>query len=84
MIDEENIPAFLEYLKQVADNLRTDAAFGGEFGDRGAGALEDQVKCYVAGQKGYTPEVWSGYVHEFNRLNDPEYDEYQRLKAKFG
>ncbi len=70
-------------IEKDASDRRTDAAYGGEWGDRGARTLRDQVRFYKMGQIGTFPKEWEAYRKEAEERLDPEYDEYQRLQRKF-
>lgn len=63
-----------------AQRMKEAAGFAGEFGDRGASIMEAQVKFYRHGQEGTIPSEWLKYKQEL----DPEYQDYLRLKKKFG
>ena len=67
-----------------AEKRRRNAGLGGEWGDGGARALLEEVKFFNYGRnyeadKAIPPE-WKFYEMEV----DPEYEEFQRLKKKFG
>lgn len=59
---------------------REDAARDGSRGDNGAHELAVQVAYWRMGMAGQWPAEWNRYITQF----DPEFKEYQRLKAKFG
>lgn len=72
-------------LKQ-ARILSENAAFNGEMGDGGASSLERKLGYWIDGirfaQTGKTV-VFSAIVEQFDREQDPEYNEYLRLKERF-
>jgi hypothetical protein len=82
-----------ETITQKANEMRTDAAYTGEHGDGGASKLEQNLEFFVLGFKTQTgnmgilgletkvdvPYAWQKYFFR----QDPEYDEYLRLKNKF-
>lgn len=68
------------HLMQHADRLEHDACRSGAMNDGGAYILRDKVKVFEAGLQGQIPADWERIVAP---LLDPEYAEYQRLKAKF-
>lgn len=66
-----------------AASCRSRAGGNGEWSDGGAKELEDQVRFFRSGQASELPYEWKKYVDQAHKLSDPEYSEYQRLKAKF-
>lgn len=79
-----NTPEYKERLiykiLDVAKKLREDAGYDGRWDDGGAARLEEQVRFYCAGGAiGPIPFEW----REYEKLIDPEYETYQRLKEKF-
>jgi hypothetical protein len=76
-----------KFIYSKAKSLEDDAAFGGEHHDRGARMLRLIWKAYRAGLNEDDPSSVEGLeavVKEFNRVNDPSYQEYLKLKQKFG
>ena len=79
----------VETITEKANEMRTKAAYGGEYGDGSASTLEQNLEFFVLGFKTHggldlNPEVqvpsdWQKYFFR----QDPEYDEYFRLKNKF-
>ena len=88
----------VETITQKANEMRTSAAYGGDHGDGGASKLENNLEFFVLGFKTHAdavvddpnhviyvqtevevPLAWQKY---FFRQN-PEYNEYLRLKSKF-
>ena len=92
----------VETITQKAEEMRTNAAYGGEHGDGGgASKLEQSLQFFVLGFKTHAdaiidehgmeaqilrsekeidvPVAWQKYFYR----QDPEYDEYLRLKNKF-
>lgn len=83
----------VETITQKANEMRTNAAYGGEHGDGGASRLEQDLEFFALGFKTQTgnmgisdletkvdvPYAWQKYFFR----QDPEYDEYLRLKNKF-
>ena len=63
-----------------AQEKRTNAGYAGAWDDGGASRIEDQVKFYRYGQRNSIPEEWAVHAHKL----DPEWAEYERLRAKFG
>ncbi len=76
--------AIVAFLLKKAEAMAYDAGMSGSMGDNGAKTLRDQITCWVAGLRGETPDCWEEYIQEYNRENDPDYAEYQRLMKKFG
>lgn len=86
------------HLMQYADKLEHDAGMSGAYNDGGAHVLRDKVKAFEAGLQGRIPVEWEclAFAQEFRRplelplegllvapMMDPEFAEYERLKAKF-
>jgi hypothetical protein len=70
-------------IKQVllaAKKTRDDAGYSGRHDDGGASRMEAEVLFYKYGRNGTIPPEWKKYEVEL----DPEYEQYQRLKQKFG
>lgn len=86
----------IETVSMKAQQMRTDAAYGGEHGDGGASRLEQNLDFFTLGFKAReglgqitldeldkeveVPTTWQSYFYR----QDPEYSEYVRLKNKFG
>lgn len=68
-------------LIQHADNLAYGAGMNGSYSDGGCAALKAKIATFEAGLAQQIPEEWLRIVAP--RL-DPEYKEFERLKAKFG
>jgi hypothetical protein len=79
----ENHKAFVEYVKNVAESMRDDAGHNGRMDDGGAGRLEDTIMAYDGGVLGIIPASLDSLWQQFKKEKDTEYQEYQRLKAKF-
>jgi hypothetical protein len=79
----------IETISEKAKRLRDNAAYGGAHSDGGASKLEKNLGFFVLGFKagGNTdlntevevPTAWTDYFFR----QDPEYNEYLRLKSKF-
>lgn len=78
-----NTSALIEFILAKAQSQGIDAGYGGAMNDGGQGALEREVEVYVAALSSTYPRAWDEYVKEFNRKNDPEYQEFLRLSKKF-
>lgn len=104
---KRTLPQIIDTITQKANEMRTDAAYGGERGDGGASKLEQDLQFFVLGFKTHkdaiidehgkgewgvmgaqilktekeidVPTVWEKHF----LCQDPEYDEYLRLKNKF-
>lgn len=76
----QSIDQLIAAVLNDAKDRREAAGFAGEWSDRGATDLETQVRFYNYGRQGTIPPEWVKYQKEF----DPEYNEYLRLKKKFG
>lgn len=73
---------FLDYLMEIAAQKQLSANLNGEH-SRTADDIQEQISVYEAGMAGKIPDVWKLYHADFVKLNDPEYNEYLRLKEKF-
>ena len=80
---KDNHKAFVEYVKGVASALRENAGQSGRIDDGGSGRLEDTIMAYDAGILGIIPASLNSLYQQFKKGKDTEYQEYQRLKAKF-
>lgn len=75
---------FIQYVRRVAKNKQDDAAYGGSMHDNGGGSLMLQADAYEAGAAGVIPEAWLSMLKEYTKTIDPEYQEFIRLRNKFG
>lgn len=66
-----------------AEDRRSAAGCNGEFHDRGASQLEDQVKFFKYGLSNAFPPEWDHYIKEAEKESDPDYALYKKLKSKF-
>lgn len=83
MIGASPHQAFIGYLRNEIEKARESAAFGGSMGYDGASRLEALTNSWEAGLKRLVPDELQGHLAEFERENDPEWKEYNRLKEKF-
>jgi hypothetical protein len=83
LLDHE-LEAVMSLVVQEANRLEENAGFGGEYHDGGAGVLRDGVNMYRLGMARRLPAGWVPFVKQMRDEQDPEFEEYQRLKAKFG
>jgi hypothetical protein len=60
-----------------------NAGYSGAYHDNGASAKLVALRWFLLGWIHHTPDNLLKVVKEARRLSDPEYPEYQRLKAKF-
>ena len=83
-----------DVLNEVVDRVLTsaakaalDAGYAGEHGDNGASATVKQLKCFIDGIQyavsGHS-DVYGTVIEQIERESNPEYQEYLRLKEKFG
>lgn len=84
MTDRATIDRALATYREAAKTQRINAGYAGEWGDRGAGVMEQVADAYEAGLNGIIPAFLTGYVAEVERQKDPEYAEFLRLQSKFG
>lgn len=80
LVHKDLIDKLIPLVLKDAENKKLDAGMGGRWDDGGASRLEDQVKFFQYGMRGQIPPEWK----EYEKLLDPEYIEYLRLKRKFG
>jgi hypothetical protein len=92
MIIKRKLSEIEDEVKLVAIQLKNDAAYSGSHGDNGAYKLLESFEIFklgvLAGQSATqtntdlidVPNQWKGYFKQY----DPEYQEYVRLKEKFG
>lgn len=72
-----------------AATLAVNAGFSGSWSDGGGGAALDSLIKFCAGvifanTGELVDEKYATMVREYELENDPEYEEYKRLKGKFG
>jgi len=67
-----------------ASNVIQAAAHNGQWTDGGGGALEAQCDAFEAGLSLTCPKDWKKEYEEMMKAEDPDYQEYKRLKKKFG
>ena len=79
-----------QYMRKIAsayiqkgENIAMDAAYSGEWSDRGGGALVREAQAFLAGVNGRLPASWREFALEIERKDNHERAEYDRLKAKF-
>jgi len=80
--DQISIESILEAVLKSAEESRQSAAWSGSRDDGGASLAsltETKVNFYKMGMNRVIPKEWEGYL----KKQDPEYDEYLRLKKKF-
>jgi hypothetical protein len=65
------------------NDLREQAGYAGEMGDRGSSLLASELNAWKAGLNHEWPSSWEEYVVSAAQKLDPDYAEYQRLKKKF-
>jgi hypothetical protein len=80
-----------QYMRKIAgayiqkgENIALDAAYSGEWSDRGGGAMVREAQAFLAGLDGRLPEGWQKFVSDIESKETHERAEYVRLKAKFG
>lgn len=89
---KKTIDEIIKKITEQAEGRRLEAGYNGSHGDGGASKLEDALSFFTIGVKsGFlaakeetelieVPKQWEGYFI----AEDPEYQEYLRLKQKFG
>lgn len=75
-----NVDALIKLVLADAHQKRESSGQGGHHHDGGASVIETQVKFYNYGRAGRIPTEWKVFESQL----DPEYQEFQRLKQKFG
>ena len=79
-VEKEYMLRFLNYLNNVAYEEKTNAGYSGE---RYRGSLPQEIEAYRHGLNQTIPSSWEEHKQHFDITQDPEYDEYIRLKEKF-
>ena len=79
-----DIDKIIELVLKDAEDRREGAGMSGSYSDGGASDLETQVEYYRYGRDGDLPPDWRKYAKEAKDKADPEYEQYLRLKGKFG
>lgn len=82
--DKQYLRTIASAYMQKGENIANDAAYGGEWNDRGGGAMVREAQAFLAGLDGQLPQGWSGFVEEIEHKEKQERAEYERLKSKFG
>lgn len=78
---EQILEAVIDECATLADN----AGHSGSYNDGGAGELWKQVNVWLTGLQGTgVPSTFDKAVEIYAKSVDPEYDNYLRLKEKFG
>lgn len=75
-----NVDELIKLVLKDAHNRRESAGYSGRMDDGGARQTESEVKFYNYGRAGKVPPEWATFESQL----DPEYQEYERLKQKFG
>lgn len=80
-------PELLSYiektLKQSAEKAEYSAGMNGGTAPAWVYRYKTEIDFYVAGTKNQIPTPWKELAKDFFQHNDPEYEEYTRLKKKF-
>lgn len=73
-------------VEDAANKLKEDAALSGSLGDGGAYQMKERLKYFVDGYNFATTGktvMYNSVVSFHEKMNDPEYAEFLRLKEKF-
>lgn len=70
--------------RQDAFDRGESARLSGSLNDGGAFEIENIVNAWEAGLRQQVPDKLKHYAEEAERSADPEWQEYQRLRKKFG
>lgn len=81
--DQAKFQRLERFIRAKAQELRNSAAYGGDWGDKGAGNLLINLQCWIDGLNGRIPEGFLGYAKEIEQTSDPDWKKYQELKKKF-
>ena len=73
----------LALYNMAADRAAEDAGWSGALNDGGCKEMKARINSYICGREGKIPDWLEPYIKEAKSQEDPEYLEYQRLKAKF-
>lgn len=80
-----NDTAVLLYsLIEEAAMLEENAGYSGAMNDGGCGRMIENVEMFVHGWFKSIPREWSSRLTKLAHKNDPDWQEYQRLRKKFG
>jgi hypothetical protein len=82
-LSEELIAAVTVAIKDRAKHSSDTAAQSGMTHDGGASSLLAQLSAWHYGLGQKVPDEWKSYQIAFERAQDPEWEQYKRLKAKF-
>lgn len=85
-VNQKLIAFIIDGVEKQAERRAFNASMSGMMGDGGASDLKRKLAVWLDGvqfaSSGKT-SVFSSLVETFNKQNDPEYNEYLRLKARF-
>ena len=78
---------FVTWMKAKAEQLKSDAAHGGEHHDGGCQKILETLEAYEVGKGGYDSTMIPSlqrFHKQFAKKTDDEWAEFQRLADKFG
>lgn len=81
---KDKLVEIIKLVKQEANQIAENAAYGGERHDGGASQMLKQAEFFEYGLAKLIPPDWKKYEIIVNNQADPEYETYTRLKQKFG
>lgn len=81
--DERIVAKAISKLREEADDVERNAAYGGAMHDGGASRMRAEVIAYEAGLKRTIPPFLEPFVKQIEREEDPEYSKFLELKRKF-
>lgn len=84
MYSDGELAEIMERVEMEADRVEENAAFGGESHDGGAAVLRDGVNMFRLGMNRRLPAAWLPFAEQIKQEQDPEWENYLRLKKKFG
>lgn len=85
-LNQKHIDVVKKAVKTSAESARYNAGMGGEWGDRGAGQMEERLQYWLDGIAYATTGKTEKYDHiisQYEKEKDPEYQTYLELKEKF-
>lgn len=84
MTDQQYMRKIASAYIQKGKDVANDAAYAGEWTDRGGAAMVREAQAFLAGLDGRLPENLQEFASDIDRKETDERAEYMRLKSKFG
>ncbi len=80
---EINIEDLISAMYKKAETMKHNAGMNGAWNDGGASALVEQIEAFKCGMTGQVPNGWLEVANQMKNEDDPDWEQYQKLKTKF-